>query len=215
MRPKWKFIGLHKTADHALAIQPDLIYRSPSAAILARKAKASVAVSDEGSWLCKTLSWRKCLGVQGSGIWRKLLGSREGAKNMEKFKAFSSRHHTPPFACCNGTFFTFPLGKYTNKCFLVKKKALWHANPPPLTENALNFSIFFPPTLSPGRLNLIDGFFCINHRKLFNQKSVSELPKSSPPPLGLKKDASPNLSSKPFFFTLVLLFIPEASCCMS
>ena len=83
MRPKWKFIGLHKTADHALAIQPDLIYRSPSAAILARKAKASVAVSDEGSWLCKTLSWRKCQGMQGAGTWRKLLGSREGAKNME------------------------------------------------------------------------------------------------------------------------------------
>ena len=108
LRPKWKFIGLHKTADHALAIQPDLIYRSPSAAILARKAKASVAVSDEGSWLCKTLSWRKCLGVQGAGTWRKLLGSRKDKKTWKKFKAFSIKHHAPPpLGCCNGPFFFF------------------------------------------------------------------------------------------------------------
>ena len=86
LRPKWKFIGLHKTADHALAIQPDLIYRSPSAAILARKAKASVAVSDEVSWLCKILSWRKCLGVQGAGTWRKLLGSRKDKKYHQSWR---------------------------------------------------------------------------------------------------------------------------------
>ena len=111
MRPKWKFIGLHKTADHALAIQPDLIYRSPSAAILARKAKASVAVSDEGSWLCKTLSWRKCLGVQGAGTWRKLLGSRKNKKTWKKFKAFSIRHTSSAAVMALFSFFHFSTWK--------------------------------------------------------------------------------------------------------
>ena len=71
------------------------------------------------------------------------------------------------------------------------------APPPPLTENALTFSIFFPPTLSPSRLNWIDSFFCINHRKLFNQKSVSELPKSSPLHLVLRKTRHPTSRPSP------------------
>ena len=87
--------------------------------------------------------------------------------------------------------------------------------PAPLNEKCPKFFHFLSSYPEPRSLEFDRWFILYQSSQTFQPKVSVRATEIFTSPLGLKKDASPNLSSKPFFFTLVLLFIPEASCYMS